>query len=207
MKRHAFTMLELVFVILVISILAVLGIPSFQKNLLQEATEQIAGHIRYTQHLAYLDDKYDLNDTNWRAENWQIWFRIYQGSYYYEVFSDKNHGANSNADEEAIDPISHDKLGNGISGIGLPQNQRMNLTETYGITMMSFSQNCAAGQGGQIAFDNIGRPYGDVTYDPNDPYYKLFKEPCIIQLHHEDTDMNSTISIYPETGYVLVKFD
>jgi prepilin-type N-terminal cleavage/methylation domain-containing protein len=57
MKRFAFTMLELIFVIIVIGILAVLAMPSFNKNSLAEAAEQVAGHIRYTQHLAMVDDK------------------------------------------------------------------------------------------------------------------------------------------------------
>ncbi|MDO9208669.1 MAG: prepilin-type N-terminal cleavage/methylation domain-containing protein, partial [Sulfuricurvum sp.] len=39
MKRFAFTMLELVFVIIVIGILAVLAMPNFNRHPLQEAAE------------------------------------------------------------------------------------------------------------------------------------------------------------------------
>ena len=59
MKRLAFTMLELVFVIVVIGILAALAMPNLSTSPLQQAAEEIAGHIRYTQHLAMMEDKYN----------------------------------------------------------------------------------------------------------------------------------------------------
>ena len=105
MKRFAFTMLELVFVILVIGILAGLAMPNLSTSPLQQAAEQIAGHIRYTQHLAMMEDKYNDQNETWYASNWQIWFRIFNNKYYYEVFSDKDQETNSDANEEAIDPI------------------------------------------------------------------------------------------------------
>lgn len=207
MKRFAFTLMELVFVIIVIGILAVLAMPNFSTNPLNQATEQIAGHIRYTQHLAMVDDKYSDTNSTWFASNWQIWFRISGGKYYYEVFSDENQEGNSNANEEAIDPMTHQNLGNGDVGVGLPANKDVSITEKFGITGMSFSANCKLGQGGKIAFDSLGRPYGDVSYDPNDPYYKYLTQPCVIQMKHGGSDKNSTITIQPETGYVSVSYN
>lgn len=72
MKRTAFTMLELVFVIVVIGILAVLAMPSFQTNILQQATEQVASHIRYAQHLAIVDDKFSPTDQNYQNKRWRF---------------------------------------------------------------------------------------------------------------------------------------
>lgn len=207
MKRFAFTMLELVFVIIVIGILAVLAMPSFNKNSLAEAAEQVAGHIRYTQHLAMVDDKYNDRNATWFASNWQIWFRISGGKYYYEIFSDRDQETNSDADEEAVDPMTHQNLGNGAAGIGLPINKDVSLTEKYGITEMSFSANCKIGQGGKIAFDHLGRPYGDVSYNVNDPFYKYLTQPCTFQMKHSDSDQNATITIRPETGYVSVSYN
>lgn len=206
MKRFAFTMLELVFVIVVIGILAALAIPNLSTSPLQQAAEQIAAHIRYTQHLALMEDKYNDKNATWFSSNWQIWFRIYQGKYYYEVFSDKNQETNSNASEEAIDPLTHKNLGNGDNGVGLPDNNDVNLTGKFGITQMSFSANCKIGQGGKIAFDNLGRPYGDVSYDSNDPYYKYLTQPCTIDIKHGSSDKNATITIQPESGYVSVVY-
>ncbi|WP_024954426.1 pilus assembly FimT family protein [Sulfurospirillum arcachonense] len=56
--KKAFTMLELVFVIIIVGILSVVIIPNFDKNNLREAAEQVISHIRYTQHLAMMDNKF-----------------------------------------------------------------------------------------------------------------------------------------------------
>ncbi len=56
--KKAFTMLELVFVIVVIGILSYMVASNFSRNSLQEAADQIVSHIRYTQHLAMVDDKF-----------------------------------------------------------------------------------------------------------------------------------------------------
>ena len=109
MKRFAFTLLELVFVIIVIGILAVLAMPDFKSNQLQQAAEQVANHIRYTQHLAMIDDKFDPNDPTWWRERWQIRFRLLMGEYGYVIFSDRNQNRNSNQvnpQEIAVDPLT-----------------------------------------------------------------------------------------------------
>lgn len=208
MKRFAFTMLEFVFVIIVVGIISVFAIPSFDSNKLAEGIEKMTSHIRYTQHLAMIDDKYNPADINWREENWQIWFRIYQGHYYYEIFSDVDGNGNSDEIEEAIDPLSGEKLGNGVQGIGLPVNSNMNLTEKYGITNMDvLSGNCNMGQGFRIAFDSLGRPYANVTYVPADPYNNIFTVPCVIRITHGDSGKTADITITPTTGYVSVVYN
>jgi Tfp pilus assembly protein FimT len=67
-------MAELIFIIIIIGILAAILIPSSQSNRLREAADQIVSHIRYTQHLAIMDDKFNLNDNYWFKERWQIQF-------------------------------------------------------------------------------------------------------------------------------------
>ena len=72
MKQKAFTLLELVFVIVIIGILSALAIPSFQTNVLQQATEQVASHIRYAQHLAIVDDKFSPTDQTYQNKRWRF---------------------------------------------------------------------------------------------------------------------------------------
>lgn len=206
MKRFAFTMLELVFVIIVIGIVSVLAMPNFTTNPLQQAAEQMAGHIRYTQHLAMMDDKYNDKNSTWFASNWQIWFRISGGKYYYEIFSDRDQETNSDADEEAVDPMTNQNLGNGAAGIGLPINKDVSITDKFGITEIGFSANCKLGQGGRIAFDNFGRPYGSVSYAANAPFANYLTQQCILNMKHGDSDRNATITIQPETGYVDINY-
>lgn len=205
MKRFAFTMLELVFVIIVIGILAVLALPNFTTNPLQLAADQVANHIRYTQHLAMVDDKFDANDSRWYIENWQMEFKRVNSplSIYYEIFSDIDHNGNSDTispEETAKDPLTKEYLDG--------SNEITDLAKTFGITSVVFSNNCHVGSGiGQLAFDSIGRPYYYLE-SANPPatnmYQYLLTSDCNITLNHPDG--NATITVAPETGYVSVSY-
>ena len=138
MKRFAFTMLELVFVIIVIGILAVLAMPNFNRHPLQEATEQLASHIRYTQHLAMVDDKFDPADANWWKTKWQL--EITGTSY--NLYSDKNDNGFTTG-EAAIDPLTKTPISS------------VDLAPKYGITAITAPAT--------LAFDNMGRPYHGFT--------------------------------------------
>ena len=72
--KKAFTMLELVFVLIVIGILSVFLIPRFGDKPLYQATAELVSQIRYTQHLAMVDDKLDKNNNSWYKNRWQIQF-------------------------------------------------------------------------------------------------------------------------------------
>lgn len=38
------------------------------------AKNQVIAHIRYTQHLAMMDDKFNADESTWYKRRWQIWF-------------------------------------------------------------------------------------------------------------------------------------
>ena len=71
--KKAFTLLELVFVIVLIGILAATIIPNTKTNPAAEAAIQLQSHIRYAQHLAMMDDKFG-SSTSWYKNLWQIAF-------------------------------------------------------------------------------------------------------------------------------------
>lgn len=133
--RKAFTMLELVFVIVVIGILAAAIIPSTRTNPAQEAAIQLLSHIRYTQHLAMIDDKYDAANPTWFQERWQI------------AFTGNTYSILSNG-VPAIDP----------SNSAAPL-QTIDLNSDYSVTVVS-----ACGANPIFSFDHLGRPlYGALT--------------------------------------------
>ena len=71
--KKAFTLLELVFVIVVVGILVAVILPRTKTNPVQEASVSLLSYIRYTQHLALVDDKYDTsNNINWYKKRWQL---------------------------------------------------------------------------------------------------------------------------------------
>ncbi|MGB5964879.1 MAG: type II secretion system protein [Sulfurimonadaceae bacterium] len=75
MKHFAFTMLELIIVIIVAGILAAVMIPRLERDNLRMAANQVVRHIQYTQHLSMVNDVYDADDVNWSRRYWKIAFR------------------------------------------------------------------------------------------------------------------------------------
>jgi len=182
MKRYAFTLLELVFVIIVIGILAVVAMPNFKGNPLQTAAEQVATHIRYTQHLAMVDDKFDPANGTWFQGKWAI--DLCQPAYTISTL---------NGTMTATDPLTKTD----INGTAV---EDFNLADQFSITGIA-----VAGGNCRIAFDNMGRPYGFTAAGlPATAYDGILNADTVITLRH--TDGNATITVVDETGYVSVAY-
>lgn len=196
--KKAFTMLELVFVIVVIGILSAIVIPRIGSNKLQEAAIQVVSHIRYTQHLALVDDKFDTSDTEWFRENWQIEFVSGTTEVGYKIYSDRNHLGYANSDELAVDPLTRKTFSE--------DTDVTNLKKKYGITEVEFSDNCKGnGTGKELSFDFLGRPYiyiTDTEPDVSNIYEHLLTANCDITLTSSEGE--AKIRVRPETGYACV---
>jgi prepilin-type N-terminal cleavage/methylation domain-containing protein len=219
--KKAFTLLELVFVIVVIGILAALILPRTRTNPVQEAAVQVLSHIRYTQHLALVDDKYDASDANWFKKRWQILFSNNAGGaggeWAYTIFADTvgTSSGNPNESEIAINPQNPNQRMTGGQTASNSLNiddstfvgmTKLNLGRSYGITNVTFSNTCTVGGSTRVAFDYMGRPIKgslatNVTaYDTND----LIQNDCNITI--TDGTETAIIQISPETGYAKVIF-
>ena len=199
MNKRAFTLLEVVFVIVIIGILAALAIPNQKSNMLHKAAEQVANHIRYTQHLAMVDDQFSPNDQTWYKKRWQIRFLNNGTIKYYDIFSDQNKEGNSNANEEAVDPMTKERLGSGNT-LNTPK-EGVNLTRRYGIS--SIQGTCEVDGTRKIGFDYFGRPYLGVSGG-------IYTNPvpaggCTIQLVHP-LEGTATIKIAAISGYVSISY-
>ena len=175
--RKAFTLLELVFVIVVIGILAAMIIPSTRTNPVAEAAIQLQSHIRYAQHLAMVDDKFDTANSNWYKNLWQIAFN---GNQYSIV-------ANNNG-LFAKDPLTQNDM------------QNIDLNADFGITSITYSGGCAAEK--DISFGHLGRPItGDLNAATSHVLSLggLLTAACVITLTNGSE--TETITISPETGY------
>ena len=219
--KKAFTMLELVFVIVIVGILSAAIMPSFNRNNLQEAADQLVSHIRYTQHLAMMDDKFDSGDTEWYRGRWQIRFHRTVDTvevWSYSIFSDRT-GYSGEPDEPELahNPINNEQyltgaFSGGVVSLTSPKRtESMALGEKYGITNVLFSSACTNNSGinqsRRISFDSMGRPYqGDLsnTASWTQPYQsnKLIQLRCNIIIS-DGTDIK-TIVIEPETGFTHI---
>ena len=228
MKKRAFTMIELVFVIVVVGILAAIMIPKLNRNASREAANQILTHIRYTQHLAMQDDKYE----NFVSDNPVRWFRMRWGvafnntslqkcsidepgvvTWKYSIFFDKSLNGNINSENEVANDIY--KSGKLLSGgwssgivteaICKKWNKELNLGKRFGITSVDFKDGCSGMQ--TIIFDEMGRPMrvaSTTSGGAKRPYDRLLKKDCKITI--TDKRGNQTIiTIEKESGFASIK--
>ena len=177
MKR-AFTLIEMVFTVVIIGILSAIILPRVSATKVPEATTQLKSHIRYTQHLAMADDKYSASSSTWFKNGWQIRFTGNQ----YSIVSDNN-------TTFAKDPLTKTR-----------SLQNLDLNAKFGVSV-AFSGSCGANA--IISFDHMGRPIiGDLSATTK-AYTagKLMTANCVITVSNGN-EANQTITIFPETGYV-----
>lgn len=208
--KKAFTMIELIFVIVVIGILAAVIMPRTGSNKLQEAATQVVSHIRYTQHLAMVDDKFDENNATWWQKRWQIHFEddnVDVGQKIYMIYSNKDGDANEDDDEFAIDPLTKRLMRGANNDLVVPSNKYMEelmISRKYGITNVAFDNTChnAASPvtSNRIGFDFMGRPYFHMATAT--PYADMITVNCDITLTGAEGTV--TIRVHPETGYACI---
>ncbi|WP_434637820.1 type II secretion system GspH family protein [Sulfurimonas sp. NW7] len=181
LMKKAFTLLELVFVIVVIGILAAVILPRVKTNPVAEAAVHLLSQIRYTQHLAIIDDKFTQNNT-WYKDRWQI---VLNGNRF-SIVSDNN-------TRFAKDP----QTDTDISSVVLK-----------GVTSVTTSGGCA--NQSIISFDHLGRPLvgslaaTTAAYTVPGNNGALLTVDCNLTLAN-GSDENVTITIRPETGYASIE--
>lgn len=215
--KKAFTLFELVLVIVVIGILSVAIVPRLHDNNLRKAAEQVVFHLKYTQHLAMMDNRFDPSrDSAWYKTRWQLLFSNCGGTKdtcAYSVFSDwtGHHTGNPDAQELAVNPLNHDQvLTGGMSGNKLIKyNQKeatksLNIGQKYQIKKVRMSH--CGNIGKRIAFDYLGRPIMGNLATMTRQYQsgRVLQQRCEMILINKD-DEQITILIKPETGYIHVK--
>jgi len=213
MKRSAFTMLELVFVIVVIGILAALALPRIDRDIRQEAADTILSNIRYTQHLAQMDNKHKFDNPNWQQRYWKIMFGTCTGTdRFFMIGSDDNMNGGASGDfnetEAAKDPTSGKPMfwsngtdcSNGGDGTVSPQ---IFISKKYGIKGFTFTGGCSTAQ--YIGFDHLGRPHVNFASTSTPDYSSYMSSDCNINFTFKDSSLSPlTIKIRKETGYANI---
>ncbi len=215
MKR-AFSLVELVLVIVIVGIISAVMVPRINDVQIDKAAQQVLAHIRYTQHLAMMDNRFDPADPNWFKKRWQIRFQ-YTGSsprkFYYTIYRDDDVSDGYSQNEIAKNPLNTSQILTGkktISTSSAKYTKKLDLYQTYNIKSVSMT-GCIAGGVGQsirLSFDFLGRPIVKnvnvlVRAYAAQTERRLATKTCYLKL----TDKNNrvaTIAIEPETGYAYI---
>lgn len=229
--KKAFTLVELIFVVVVIGILAFALWPTKQPTQALEAARQIVAHIRYTQHLALNDDKFathtDTGGTSSIAKDWykRLWRITFSnitadkdckiGGWRYAVYqniagdllSDK--GQPNGTIEAARNPAQAGKvLSACYPGLSTNISDELNLSQTYKIKNIDFSELAEGGKIQGIIFDELGRTYPrgewDAPYDDSRKFSQDNGSFGRIILSAKDGSV-AKILVFAETGYACVE--
>lgn len=216
-KKSAFSLIELVFVIVVLGILASLAMSRSERDLRQEAAETVLSHIRLAQQLALRDNKHrpfdgSLNDNRWQRAYWQIQFRTCaNGDWSYRVGSDINLAGGANGlgkSESAVNPTDNKYLwSDNCDNLDADESETVHLSKKFGISTVAQSNACG---NRQIAFDYVGRPHIDTSYDAPD-FSKLMQGDCNLTFTlstDQDGDGNIdtfNIIVKEETGHAYIE--
>ena len=204
MKRHAFTMLELVLIIVVLGILASLAIPRLDRDLREEAKSNIISAIRYTQHLALMDNKTNPTTPDWQKNFWKITFSVSTDikATFYTVSSRNDTDNAVDKTETALDPINGKYMYNANADTTVDNDESPNIFigKKYGVKTIGFADGCSSAQ--HIAFDHLGRPYNSIGGASND-YSKYMLTDCTITMEFTSSGIVPlVITIAKETGHV-----
>ena len=175
--KKAFTLLELVFVIVIAGILAFVLIPKSSDTKLLESANQLISHIRYAQQLALNNDQFDPNDENWYKKMWRIEF---ENNGTYKVWR----GNEAKSNKIAPDPAN-------------PGQKLKDVQLKRGIIA----------KGSKVIFDELGRVYSEQattkSYEhkiEQNTTIKLCKGSASSDCTGKE---RIELSIEPETGYIL----
>jgi type II secretory pathway pseudopilin PulG len=226
LKKFAFSIIELIFVILVLGILASLVMGRMDRDLRQEASETILSHIRLAQQLA-------LNDNKHRKDNNKCWQRAYwrfeygkcrnttnpddgTAEYYYRVGSALTLDSSFNKKEAAINPTDGKYLYtiNSCKDLKKDESPIILISKEFGINRIRKYGGCAKVQ--HIAFDHLGRPHHQIASYGVSDFSKIMTKDCKLKFEmssdvNNDGEINSDDSfiviVKAETGYAYIEED
>jgi len=209
MKRTAFTMIELVFVIVVIGILAALALPRLDRDLKQEAADSILSDIRYTQHLALIDNKHKFDESSWQRAFWKTSFESCGSAsgLFVSVGTDTNYGGDIGSNEAATDPANGKPMfwtntASCAKGVDTTaSSDRIFITQKYGITAANGTGGCNNLK--HIGFDHLGRPHVSFSSSTIPNYSSYMTTACTFTFTMSDAD-TFAITIEPETGHAFI---
>jgi len=218
MLKRAFTIIELVFVIVVLSILASVAIPRLNRDYREEVANSIISSLMYTKHMALIDNVTNPLDNRWQRAFWRFGIQSCSddGIFYY-IASDKNYGGNINGNESVIDP-SNGKIMMGSNTkpckntINNNASKNIFLTKNYGITdeMISFN-NCkpignSNTQAKHIGFDYFGRLHRGFSRSNSPNFSSRVHSDCQIKISFPNDLDDIIITIQSNTGHISVTY-
>lgn len=199
-KLPSFSLLELIVVIALLTIVVSFSIPKKQISNLDLATDRLVLYLHYVRYIALMDNKFDIDDTEWEKKRWSLKFQRCsknEDGLYFVVFSDESGGTAAFKKLETMkDPLNGKYLYSGYDcDPSYNESKNILLTKEYGIKHVDISCNTTSTIG-QLSFGYDGKIYSSLGTN-----IKEITEPCIIRL--EDINgKEKEIELIPRSGFI-----
>lgn len=205
--KKSFSLIELIFVIFILTLLGGIINIKVKDNNLIEATKRLVLYLKETRYQSLLDNKYDQDDKLWHKKRWTLkFFRCSNkiGGIYYSIYSDTNKTGHPNYKEALNDPLTNKKIySSNKCEKSNTKSKYVLLTKEYNIKNIDISCNSTKSLG-QISFGNDGKVYSKLSpYGDESSKYEIIKR-CNIKLTSQENE-NKEIIIEPKSGYVYMK--
>ena len=206
--KKAFSLIELVIVIVVIGILASLSIPRLKDDNRAKAMNHILTMIRYTQNLALHDSKQLRDNPKWQRRFWRFEVKNcsinnpYTKGPIFVIGSDEDMNKSISKKESAVDPVT----GKYLYTICTQQSNNLNVSpnvylgKNFGIKKLDFNGSCAQ----YIGFDKFGRIYSHYKNTNTPDYSGYLTSDCNITVEFQN-DKPFKIIIKKETGFAYIE--
>jgi prepilin-type N-terminal cleavage/methylation domain-containing protein len=212
-KKSAFTLIELIFVIIVLGILASLAMDRMDRDIKTEASETILADIRLAHQLALRDNKHlPDNNSSWQKAYWRVDFNI-DDNYRYAVVSDRDLSSSITKDESAIDASTGKYLYNDLSNDS-SLSKKVLLEEKFSIMDINSSGGCDLDEEKQvisIAFDYLGRVHSNAFSYEDANFSNILTDDCNLTFTISTSESNILdnfiITVCQETGYSFIYND
>ena len=218
-SKPAFSMIELVFVIVVLGILAAMAIPRLDRDYREEAVSNIVSSLMYTKHMALTDNVTDPRDNKWQRAFWKFGItKCSDNGIFYYIASDKNHNGNIDANETISDPsngkiMMADPTQPCIDDVNSSVSPNILLTKKYGIddSMITFT-DCVPVDATKddtdkyIGFDYFGRTHKGFLTSTSPDFSSRVHTDCKITLSFKNDLNDVVITIESDTGFISVDY-
>ncbi len=205
--KKSFSLIELIFVIFILTLIGSYINIKFQDNKLNDAANRLVLYLKETRYQSLIDNKYKSNDELWHKKRWTLkFFRCNKnvGGIYYSIYSDTNETGHPSFEEALNDPLTNKKIySTNKCKIINNRSKYVLLTKEYNIKDVEVSCNSTTSLG-QISFGNNGKVYSKLSSYENEYNKYEIKNSCSIKLISQENVVKEII-LEPNSGYVYKK--